>query len=845
VNPPLTTDEQRRAADLFDAVVELPPAKRPAHLAWADDRVRQEVESLLLSVAESADYLDEPIVQPRRLAPGSRLGVWRLDEVIGQGGMSIVHRAERVEGGYHQRAAIKLIALPALLPQALEREILGRFESERQIIAKLEHPNICRLLDGGISQEGIPYLVLEYVEGVDLVLYAAGRPLRERVNLMADVARVVHFAHQRLLVHRDLKPANILVTADGVVKLLDFGIAKPLDPKEWDLPGQQTATLFRAATPAYASPEQLRGESVTTAADIYSLGRVWSELAGTQADEDLRAIAAKAAREEPDQRYSSAAEFALDLERWLAGLPVSARQGNWQYQAAKFIRRNRIAVGASVLVAVLLITFAGVTYWQKQQMDQQRQRAETVAGFLRGLFRSADPEQNQGNRLTTRELLDNGARRIRESVLDEATRLDLLDTMAEAYFGLGLHEKANALYAEIAPAYLRRGDRLRASGAYGFLAEGQSQRAQYGPAMESAKQAVALARSGSPGDLAVAFEHQCLALHQAGKVSLALPACREAALLLPSSGLAPLVRSKILRSFGMTLGDSNDYAAAETSFRDSLALARAGGQPSTTAESLEALGSLYFRQGRFADSEAAIREALALQRKLYAEGHAKLARTLNNLANTIASLKQFPEAEKIYREAHAIYAEYLGEDSRELLVSVSNFAVMQQAAGDLGPAGETLVLLVERQRKVSGAESLVYQRALLKLASVRLEQSRYAESAQLARAAMAGLDLQQPPPKIERGYVRIIYAAAQVETARGREALETARAGRELLVGVMKPTHWMSQFAESAVGVALASTGQRKEAQAVLDPLQKLFEKNKAGGWRAEWVRRWWKRSHE
>jgi serine/threonine-protein kinase len=392
------------------------------------------------------------------------------------------------------------------------------------------------------------------------------------------------------------------------------------------------------------------------------------------------------------------------LERWLAGLPVSARQGKWQYQAAKFIRRNRIAAGASALVAVLLIAFAGVTYWQKQQVDQERQRAETVAGFLRGLFRSADPEQNQGNRLTTRELLDNGARRIRESALDEATRLDLLDTMAEAYFGLGLHEKANALYAEIAPAYLRRGDSVRAAGAYGFLAEGQSQRAQYGPAMESAQQAVKLARAGSPGDLAVAFEHQCLALHQAGKIALALPACREAAALLPRGGLPPLVRSKILRSYGMTLGDSNDYAAAETSYRDSLALARAGGQPSTTAESLEALGSLYFRQGRFADSEAAIREALALQRKLYPEGHAKLARTLNNLANTIASLKKFPEAEKIYREAHAMYAEYLGEDSRELLVSVSNFAVMQQSAGDLAAAGETLLLLVEKQRNVYGPD---------------------------------------------------------------------------------------------------------------------------------------------
>jgi len=845
VMPPLSTDELRQASEAFEELAELAPAERTAGLQRLNARVRQEVESLLAAQEQAEGFLETPLLQARRLGPGQQLGVWQLQEVLGQGGMSVVHHAERIEGGYRQRAAIKLIALPALLPEELQRQILSRFESERQIIAKLEHPNICRLLDGGISDEGVPYLVLEYVEGVDLVTYGARQPMRERVRLMADVARVVHFAHQRLLVHRDLKPSNILVTAEGTVKLLDFGIAKPLDPGEWGLPGDQTATLFRAATPAYASPEQMGGGAVTTAADLYSLGMVWRELAGAEADEDLRAIAAKATREEPEQRYESAAEMALDLERWLSGLPVAARQGTWQYLAGKFIRRNRVAVGAGALAALMLVAFAAVTYQQKRQVEQERQRAETVAGFLRGLFRASDPEQNQGNRLTTRELLDAGARRIRESQMEEATRLDLLETMAEAYFGLGLYEKANALFAELAEAYATRREALRASSAYGYLAEGQSQMAQAAAAAVSGERAVALARGQAPGVLAEALEHQCLALHQAAKVAAAVTACREAAGLLPASGLDSQTRARILRSYGMTLGDSNEYAGAEAAYRESLALAKGGGQATTIAETLEALGSLYFRQGRFPDSEAAFREALALQRKLYPDGHAKLARTLNNLANTVGSLKRFDEAGKAYREAHALYAKFLGEDSRELLVSISNYAVAQQAAGDLNAAGETLAILKEKQVRLAGRESVTYQRVLVKLAYVRLEQERYAEAVALAQEAVTGLDKQLPPPRIERGFARVILAAAQVELARGKEALATARAGRELVAGVVKPTHWMSQFAESAVGAALACVGQKPEARRTLEPLQALFEKNRAGGWRADWVKRWTKRAQQ
>lgn len=213
-----------------------------------------------------------------------------------------------------------------------------------------------------------------------------------------------------------------------------------------------------------------------------------------------------------------------------------------------------------------------------------------------------------------------------------------------------------------------------------------------------------------------------------------------------------------------------------------------------------------------------------------------LARTLNDLANIMGSLKRFDEAGKAYWEAPTLYAKFLGEESRELLVSILNCAVAQQAAGDLSAAGETLQFLKEKQLKTAGRESLTHQRVLVKLASVRLEQERYGEASELAREAVTGLDRQLPPLRIERGYSRVILAAAQVELA---------RAGRELLAGVVKPAHWLSQFAESAVGAALACAGQKAEARRTLEPLQALFERNRAGGWRAERVKRWTRRARE
>ncbi len=329
-------------------------------------------------------------------APKRRIGPYELDALLGVGGMGEVYKAIRVDD-FHQVAAIKLLA------QGLnDREVLSRFHAEQQVLASLHHPNIVRLLDAGSTAEGVPYIVMEYVEGTPLDEYCAAHrlDLAARIRLMIQALGAVDYAHQRFLVHCDLKFSNILVTADGTAKLLDFGITKLLSPEQYGI-GESLTQSFRPMTLGFASPEQLLGQKLSTASDIYSCGvilfglmtgqhpfedqiknpvgfiqtlqsadaeapgsrarRIGNSLVPAEAiDKDLDAIAQRALRSAPEHRYRSAERFAADLKSYLAGRPVEAREGSLGYRTAKFIRRNRFtAVGVAALAGALAFGVAG------------------------------------------------------------------------------------------------------------------------------------------------------------------------------------------------------------------------------------------------------------------------------------------------------------------------------------------------------------------------------------------------------------------------------------------------------------------------------------------------------
>jgi len=496
----MTPERWRQIKDVLDAAVALEPPARAAYLSStcaADPELRREVDSLLAAhEAAASHFLDSAWIRrgvpgtgvEAVIGPGSRIGPYLLGEAIGRGGMGEVFAAVRADGQYEHRVALKLVRAGLATPDVLER-----FRGERQILAGLDHPNIARLLDGGTTDGGVPYFVMELVDGVPIDVFCRDHELtvRETLRLFVQVCAAVQYAHQRLVIHRDLKPSNILVARNGVPKLLDFGIAKMLDPL-----GNARETMLRPLTLEYASPEQVRGEAVSTASDVYALavvlyrlltGRLPYALGNDTAGElalaitsrdpdrpstavaaatasratqprvqrelrgDIDVVLMKALRKEPDKRYASAEQFADDLRRHLDGLPVTARTGSWTYRAGKFVRRHRAAVAAAVLVLATLVAGIVVTAREARIADANRRRADARFNDVRKLANSLIFEIHD----SIRDLP--GATDARKLILQRS--LEYLDSLAK--------ESGNEpdLMRELATAYNRIGS-LQSNGGY-------------------------------------------------------------------------------------------------------------------------------------------------------------------------------------------------------------------------------------------------------------------------------------------------------------------------------------------------------------------------------------------
>ncbi len=416
----MTPERWKQIKQIFGEALAIEEAQRTAWLAehGGDAELRREVESLLAAHAKESAIVDLPAAAYvtgtafRAGAEqwiGQRLGPYEITALLGHGGMGEVYRARRVDAEYDKEVAIKLV------PAGYQAEfVLQRLRTERQILATLEHPHIARLIDGGASAQGIPYLVMELVEGVPIDQYCENLPLPRKLDLFREACGAVSYAHQRLVVHRDLKPSNILVTADGQVKLLDFGIAKLLRPAASDLTQPPAATIMQTFTPGFASPEQVLGRPITTASDVYSLGVLLYLLltgrspyrgrfdttqdaireicesepqppsaalkaasgGGPRLPHDLDAICLRALRKEPEKRYSSVEQFSEDVRRFLRGQPVSARGAQFGYRAGKFFRRHRLEVIAAGLVVLTLIGGIVFSVREARLAEAQRLRAE-------------------------------------------------------------------------------------------------------------------------------------------------------------------------------------------------------------------------------------------------------------------------------------------------------------------------------------------------------------------------------------------------------------------------------------------------------------------------------------
>ena len=501
---PLDDSEPRsRVAELFAELCDLDAperARRLREIAQQDAALGQRLNRLLEIDHDASGPLErvrgEVAAAAERGLLGKvgapeRLGPWQLGERLGAGGMGEVYRGERTDGGFEQRAAIKIVRAGMA-----SESVVARFLIERQVLARLSHPAIARLLDGGLAPDGRPWFAMELVEGAPITEFAKEHHLsvEERLGLVIEVAQAVDFAHRSLVVHRDLKPSNILVTRTGEPKLLDFGLAKLLEP---DADPGLTRTDVRALTPAYAAPEQVRGEPITTATDVYSLGVVLYELlTGTlpgdgrvassgavtvapgdaaierpslragrdPADRegaarrarrlagDVDTILLRALAREPARRYASAAALADDLRRHLEGRPVAARPDTRRYRLAKFVSRHRVSVAAAAGMLLSLLGGLAISLVQTERANAsaalarlEAQRAERVKGFLVSVFEQADPTRTRGAEMPARQILAEGARRIGTELQDEPeVRAELHDTVARIQSSLGLLDDALA-----------------------------------------------------------------------------------------------------------------------------------------------------------------------------------------------------------------------------------------------------------------------------------------------------------------------------------------------------------------------------------------------------------------
>ena len=523
--------------------------------------------------------------------------------------MGRVFLAVRTGEGFEKRVALKV-----LRPGLEGDDLLRRFRSERRILSSLEHPNIATLLDGGTTSDGRPYVVMEYVDGDTLVRHCdrAGLSVRQRLELFRKVCEAVEYAHQRLVVHRDIKPSNILVTRDGEPKLLDFGIAKLLDDERSELSIALTRTGMALFTPEYASPEQVRGEAITTASDVYSLGALLYEvLSGArphrfetlratevervvcellppppssavngrdgrwrrQLEGDLDMIALMALRKEPERRYASVADLSEDIERYLEGLPVSARRDSFGYRSGKFLRRHAFAVTASAALLVLVVGFGVVMAVQARRIARQRDiaRRETIVArevseFLVDLFEVSDPNENVGNEVKARSLLDRGASQIvSELDSDPLVRAALMDTMGRAYEALGLAQEALPL---LEGAYrLRENDPATLPQTASRLGSVLIAHGRYEDAERLLREGVEGALANNPGDEHAAFEGRVMLatfLQRIGRLPEALEIAESAhADAVRIHGNEHLHVAASLSALGVVLQDLDRLAEAE------------------------------------------------------------------------------------------------------------------------------------------------------------------------------------------------------------------------------------------------------------------------------------------
>jgi serine/threonine-protein kinase len=778
---PTAHDTAAVLADVFAAVLERPPEERAAHLGEAcagQPALLAELTSLLAAHIGAGGFLERidttgaaALFEPPgedTAAEGRLVGPYRILGELGRGGMGTVYLAARADGAFEQDVALKLVK------RGMDSEaILERFRRERQIVARLEHPHIARLLDGGASEDGQPYFAMECVRGTPLTEYCDARRLAvgERLRLFEQACGAVQYAHGRLVVHRDLKPSNILVTEDGELKLLDFGIAKLLTEEGTGVATALTREGAPPLTPEYAAPEQFRDEPVTTAADVYALGVVLYELlAGRRPHEragkapsiadapepdrpsaavvrrvevsrgdnaaervepetvaaarsttperlrrmlagDLDTIVLQALRFEPVRRYSSAGAMAEDLRRYRVGLPVTARPDTMRYRMAKFVRRHGLAVAAAVLVTVALVAGLATSLWQAgvaaRERDAARREAVRAQAVQEFLVRLF-----KGADPTEAKGRDITARELLERGMERI--------QAELAGEPGIQAELLHAVADIYQS-LGRNDRAR-------------------PLQDRSLEL--LRQVHGPEHVLVARGIHGLAgiVHGTGEYDAAEKLYREA-LAMRQRLLPPdqLEIAESLDGLGTLLTTRAKLAEAETLHRRALAIRqrRLGLDHPDTAITVSNLANLLWAKGDYQGAEEQHREALRVRRKALGNLDPRVAVSLSSLGAAVLARGDPEGAEALHREALDIRRRLFGEEHPSVALSVHHLAAALHSEGKLREAEVFYRQALDLDRNLLGRDHPSVAVGLTNLANVLADEGRFGEAKPLFEQALA------------------------------------------------------------------------------------------------------------
>ncbi len=765
---------------ILDKALELQENARATYVKFAcegDTELEKEIFALLDAIQNSEDehFLENgskdncTLIQniaTERIADnfiGKRIGVFELTEQIGSGGMSLVFKAERADGQFNQQVAVKLIR-----SGLHSEEILQRFELEKQILAGLSHPHIARLYDGGITADGNPYLIMEYIDGkpIDKYCDACQLTVDERLHLFKDVCSAVEHAHNNLIVHRDLKAQNIYVTETGIVKVLDFGIAKLLDTKlsTGELLTTQAGRQFW--TPQYASPEQMNDEAATTASDVYSLGVLLHKLltgaypfdftnksitqictavanqppdsllkslnkdAGVErlADNrnsdlsdlkkelkgDLEAIKAKTLRKKASDRYSSVNKLAEDVSNYQSNMPVEARKGNTVYKSKKFVRRHKSGIGVAALILIIIISL--VTFYTNQ-LSQQKQdalyaaeKATTVSALIKDILRKSSPYGRYGEEISLAQVLANGTKQIETELKNQPLlKVEMLGLLSEIYTNLGRYEKAKPLLKKALQIQANSKEKEPEQKAlnlqrFGYLLFRQGNFEQSIVNYKKAQDIILNTNQTDSILLYSLYNQMGMAYAEMAQRQKALSFYENALKLVPESDWS--AKATVLGNTGILYQNLDRFDKAILLLRKDLTLRKKFSASSTPnlASAYNNLAFAYQRSGNMQKADSLHRIALKMRKNILPPDHPHIASSLVRYGLVKVKLGDVPEAEKMFERAHQILKLRLPDNHWQILSAEGALALARGLQGQLSTGIPILQKIYQKWKNQFGED---------------------------------------------------------------------------------------------------------------------------------------------